>query len=45
MVTAVHEEETGRRALKMGAFDFITKPIDLKYLENSVWYKIVEMTL
>ncbi len=30
MVTAVHEEEIGRRALKMGAFDFITKPIDLE---------------
>jgi DNA-binding response OmpR family regulator len=45
MVTAVHEEEIGRRALKMGAFDFITKPIDLKYLEDSVWYKITEMTL
>ncbi len=45
MVTAVHEEETGRRALQMGAFDYITKPLDFKYLEQSLWYKIMTMTL
>ena len=45
MVTAVHEEETGRRALQMGAFDYITKPLDLKYLEQSLWYKMMTMTL
>ncbi len=45
MVTAVNEEETGREALKMGAFDYITKPLDLKYLEKSLWYKITTMTL
>jgi DNA-binding response OmpR family regulator len=45
MVTAVNEEETGRQALKMGAFDYITKPLDLKYLERSLWYKITTMTL
>ncbi len=45
MVTAVHEEAIGRQALALGAYDYITKPIDLKYLETSVWHKIVEMTL
>ncbi len=45
MVTAVNEEETGREALKLGAFDYITKPLDLKYLERSLWYKITTMTL
>jgi len=45
MVTAVHEEETGRRALQLGAFDYITKPLDLKYLEQSLWYKMMTMTL
>jgi DNA-binding response OmpR family regulator len=45
MVTAVNEEETGRQALQMGAFDYITKPLDLKYLERSLWYKITTMTL
>jgi DNA-binding response OmpR family regulator len=45
MVTAVNEEETGREALKLGAFDYITKPLDLKYLERSLWYKIPTMIL
>jgi DNA-binding response OmpR family regulator len=45
MVTAVHEEETGRQALKLGAFDYITKPLDFQYLERSLWYKITTMTL
>ena len=45
MVTAVNEEETGREALKMGAFDYITKPLDLQYLERSLWTKIMLMTL
>jgi len=45
MVTAVNEEETGRQALQMGAFDYITKPLDLKYLERSLWVKITMMTL
>jgi DNA-binding response OmpR family regulator len=45
MVTAVDEEETGREALKLGAFDYLIKPLDLKYLERSLWYKITTMTL
>jgi DNA-binding response OmpR family regulator len=45
MVTAVNEEETGREALQMGAFDYITKPLDLTYLERSLWYKITTMIL
>ncbi len=45
MVTAVHEEETGRQALQMGAFDYLTKPLDLKYLEGVLWTKIMQMTL
>jgi len=45
MVTAVNEEETGRQALQVGAFDYITKPLDFAYLERSLWYKITMMTL
>jgi two-component system response regulator (stage 0 sporulation protein F) len=44
MVTAVNEEETGRQALNMGAFDYITKPLDFQYLERSLWCKILMMT-
>ena len=45
MVTGMHEEEIGRQAMRDGAFDFITKPMDLQYLEKSLWYKITTMTL
>ena len=45
MVTAVHEEDTGREALKLGAFDYITKPLDFQYLERSLWCKITMMIL
>ena len=45
MVTGVQEEAIGRQALRDGAFDYITKPLDLTYLEKSLWYKITTMTL
>jgi DNA-binding response OmpR family regulator len=45
MVTAVSEEETGRQALQLGAFDYITKPLDFQYLERSLWAKLLLMTL
>jgi len=45
MVTGIREEEVGREALQAGAFDYIVKPLDLQYLEKSLWYKITTMTL
>lgn len=45
MVTAVNEEDVGRQALELGAFDYIVKPLDLKYLERSLWYKVTTMLL
>jgi len=45
MVTAVNEEETGRQALELGAFDYIVKPLDLAYLERTLWYKVTTMLL
>jgi len=45
MVTAVNEESMGREALRMGAYDYITKPLDLDYLERVLWVKITTMTL
>jgi DNA-binding response OmpR family regulator len=45
MVTAVNEEDTGREALKLGAFDYIVKPLNLEYLERSLWYKVTTMLL
>ncbi len=45
MVTGVNEEAIGRKAMELGAFDYIVKPLDLPYLERSLWYKITTMTL
>ncbi|ODS33452.1 MAG: two-component response regulator [Candidatus Scalindua rubra] len=42
MVTAVKEEETGKEALKLGADEYITKPIDFDYLETSI---LVDITM
>ena len=45
MVTAVNEQETGRQAMEMGASDSVVKPLDLQYLERSLWYRIAMMAL
>ena len=43
MVTALRDDEIGRRALELGAADFITKPVDVAYFEKSVLSKIVSV--
>jgi len=45
MITGVQEDEIARVALQAGAFDYITKPVDLVYLEKSLWSKITTMKL
>ncbi|MBI3814619.1 MAG: response regulator [Nitrospinae bacterium] len=44
MVTAVKDEETAKEALKLGADDYITKPVNLKYLDDVLMVKIAMMT-
>ncbi len=44
MITAVKEEEIGKQALKLGAFDYITKPLSLKFLEDCLMVKLLQMT-
>jgi len=44
MITALQEEEIAQEAMKLGADDYICKPFDIDYLENSVLAKIVLMT-
>lgn len=34
MITAVSDEEIGKRALELGAFDYIMKPFELPHLEK-----------
>ena len=43
MVTALQEEEIGRKALKLCAVDYLTKPIDFEYLETSLTIKLSAM--
>lgn len=44
MVTAVKDARISEQALKLGACDYITKPIDLDDLEKSVYAKLLVMT-
>ena len=41
MVTAIKEEETGKKAIKLGADEYITKPIDFNHLETSLLVDLV----
>ena len=34
MVTGSHDEEEARRTFDLGAWDYVTKPIDFNYLKN-----------
>lgn len=43
MITAVTDEALGNHALHLGADDFITKPVDLDYLETVLMMKIVDI--
>lgn len=43
MVTALSDEETGRKTLGGGAFDYIIKPFELDYLEKVLWWKLQMM--
>jgi DNA-binding response OmpR family regulator len=45
MVTAHSEEEIGREALRLGAVDFITKPVNFEYLDTSLNVKIAAMLI
>jgi two-component system, NtrC family, nitrogen regulation response regulator NtrX len=41
MVTGVVDEELANRAVKLGAFDYIIKPINIDYLETCVMVKMI----
>ncbi len=44
MITAVEDANSIETAKKLGADDYITKPLVLEYLENTVLKKIGELT-
>lgn len=43
MVTAVVDEELAKRALQLGADDYIYKPLNLADIENRVLVKMVQL--
>lgn len=43
MITAVLDESLAKRALTLGAYEYITKPLDFNYLEIVVMVKIVDL--
>jgi len=42
MVTVVTDHEQAKQTLESGAYDYITKPVDLNYLENVMMVKLLE---
>jgi DNA-binding response OmpR family regulator len=42
MVTVVTDEAQAKKTLELGAYDYITKPVDLNYLETVVLVKILD---
>ena len=43
MVTAISDQHLGKRAMELGAFDYITNPLDFDYLETAVMVKILQL--
>lgn len=42
MITAVSETAIAERCMELGAFDYITKPISLQYLEECLLAKLLD---
>ncbi len=42
MVTVVTDHEQAKKTLELGAYDYITKPVDLNYLENVMMVKLLD---
>jgi two-component system response regulator (stage 0 sporulation protein F) len=43
MITAVIDEDMAKKAMQLGAFDYVTKPFDLDYVETCVLVKIIQV--
>ncbi len=43
MITAVTDQAQGNATLAMGADDYITKPVDLDYLEMVLMVKLIDL--
>jgi CheY-like chemotaxis protein len=45
MITAFNEQDTGKKCIELGAYDYVTKPLDLDYLETVVMIKLIHFGL
>ena len=43
MTTAVKEDKVALECMKLGAYDYITKPFDLNHMENVILAKLVNL--
>ena len=41
MITAVDDEDIAREAMEHGAVDYVTKPLDLNYLDTQVTFQLM----
>ena len=44
MITAVDDEETGKKCIELGAYDYIVKPLSLDYLEKVLTVKLLDFS-
>ena len=42
MITAVKDDDTGRECIRLGAYDYITKPLSLDYLSDVLMVKLLD---
>ena len=42
MITAVDDEDIAQEAMAVGAVDYVTKPLDLNYLDTMVTFQLLE---
>lgn len=45
MITAVKDDEVGKKCIELGAYDYITKPLSLEYLENVLIVKLLSFKI
>lgn len=43
MATAVLDNAAAKQAVAMGAYDYVSKPFDLEYLETTLLIKLIKM--
>ena len=42
MITAVKDNDVGKKCMEMGAYDYVTKPLSLEYLEDALVVKLLD---